>query len=209
TSRQPPGKRGATPAGVTLTVPGNVWCTQKEAPPMRKIFISVTLAVTLMTALADQASACCFKQPRRYDTRCCCPCCAPRYSPAGPSFPRAEEQPSVDSRFTFPAEWEPHESVWMGWPPVEYVKGRSFKDVQIEVIRALAGHVKVDLAVQDEKEAASVKKLLQEQRVPQDHVRFHSVPHTDIWFRDMGPLFIKNRRGDLKVVDFQFNLWGT
>jgi agmatine deiminase len=114
-----------------------------------------------------------------------------------------------DPTFTFPAEWEPHESVWMGWPAEEYVRDRSFKDVQIELIRALAGHVKVDLAVQDEKEAASVKDFLRGKSVPQDHVRFHPVPHTDIWFRDMGPLFVKNQRGDVRVVDFKFNLWGT
>jgi agmatine deiminase len=114
-----------------------------------------------------------------------------------------------DSTFTFPAEWEPHESIWMGWPAEEYAKNRSFKDVQIEVIQALAGHVKIDLAVQDEKEAASVKELLRQKGVPHDHVRFHAVRHTDIWFRDMGPLFVKNQRQELRVVDFKFNLWGT
>jgi agmatine deiminase len=122
----------------------------------------------------------------------------------------AAEGPSVpDTSFTFPAEWEPHESIWMGWPPQDYVKGRPFSDVQMEMIRALAGHVKVDLAVQDAAEGERVKSLLAERKVPHDHVRFHAIPHTDIWFRDMGPLFVKDRAGRLAIVDLAFNLWGT
>jgi agmatine deiminase len=121
----------------------------------------------------------------------------------------APDDPAHDSTFTFPAEWGPHESIWMGWPAEEYVKDRPFKDVQAQIIQALAGHVKIDLVVQNEKEAASVKELLWAKGVPQDHVRFHPVRHTDIWFRDMGPLFVQNQRENLRVVDFKFNLWGT
>lgn len=120
----------------------------------------------------------------------------------------AEELESVMD-FTYPAEWEPHESIWMGWPADEYVKDRSFADVQIEMIRALAGHVKVDLAVQNDDEGATLKRLFRKRNVPFDHVRFHALPHTDIWFRDMGPLFVKHPQAGLKIVDLKFNLWGT
>ena len=121
----------------------------------------------------------------------------------------AEEKPITAADYSFPAEWEPHESIWLGWPAEEYVKSRPFADVQIEMIQALAGLVKVDLVVQTEDEAAKVKRLFGERKVRHDHVRFHAVPHTDIWFRDMGPLFVKDRTGALAVVDFKFNLWGT
>src|SRR5205085_1113381 len=98
---------------------------------------------------------------------------------------------------------------WKGWPPVEYVKSKPFADVHIEMNRALNGHVKVDLAVQNGEEADKVKRLFRDRKVPHEHVRFHDVPHTDVWFRDMGPLFVKGGKGALKIVDFKFNLWGT
>src|SRR5262249_10486003 len=129
--------------------------------------------------------------------------------PAAPPGPVRNNTETPGAAYTFPAEWEQHESVWMGWPAAEYVRDRSFKDVQVEMIQALAGHVTVDLVVQHEQEAASAKALLRGKGVPHDHVRFHPVRHTDIWFRDMGPLFVRDRRGGLAVVDFRFNLWGT
>jgi agmatine deiminase len=111
--------------------------------------------------------------------------------------------------FTFPAEWEPHASIWMAWPVDEYVKDRPFAEVQMAMIRALVRHVTVDLVIQDADDAARVKRLFVERNVPLERVRFHPVPHTDIWFRDMGPLFVSDRKGALKVVDLKFNLWGT
>ncbi len=121
----------------------------------------------------------------------------------------AAEEKAADTSFTFPAEWGPHESIWMGWPPQEYVASRPFADVQMEIIRALRGHVKVDLVVQDAAEEARVRRLFRDRKVPHEHVRFHPVPHTDIWFRDIGPLFVQGPKGALKVVDLKFNLWGT
>lgn len=147
-------------------------------------------------------------------TRCVVPwfvvLCTWLVSHLGASTPASSAEQAVpDTDYTFPAEWEPHASLWLGWPADEYVKSRPFSAVQMDMIRALAGRVKVDLVVQDAEEAAKVKRLFVERKVPHNHVRFHAVPHTDIWFRDMGPLFVKNRKGNLKVVDFQFNLWGT
>jgi agmatine deiminase len=108
----------------------------------------------------------------------------------------------------FPAEWEKHEAIWMGWPANEYVDSRPVADVQLALIDELAKYVRVEMAVNDAAEIPTIKQRLAERNIPEDRVGFHIIPHTDIWFRDMGPLFAMASSGELKVIDFNFNLWG-
>lgn len=110
--------------------------------------------------------------------------------------------------FTFPAEFDKHESIWLSWPTYENVTGRPSEAVQMEIIRALEPYVKVDVIAQDDEEVAKIKELLAKSAVPTHHLRFHTVTHNDIWIRDMGPLFLRNHKNKLKVVDFKFNTWG-
>ncbi|MBI5758353.1 MAG: agmatine deiminase family protein [Planctomycetales bacterium] len=110
--------------------------------------------------------------------------------------------------FTLPAEWESQESVWLGWPTYENIQGRPSEAVHLEIIRAITGRVRVDIAIHDADQAEQVRNLLRARHVSLDHVRFHTIPHEDIWFRDTGPLFVQSAMGDLRIIDFGFNRWG-
>lgn len=110
--------------------------------------------------------------------------------------------------FRFPAEFEQHEAVWISWPTYENKAGFSTIPIHVQIIEALNSHVDVKIAVQDSAEIQTVTKILSSKNIPADHVSYHIVPHGDIWIRDMGPNFVVSNKNRMKVVDFNFNLWG-
>ncbi|MDC3953357.1 agmatine deiminase family protein [Polyangium jinanense] len=110
--------------------------------------------------------------------------------------------------YSFPAEFEPHASIWLAWPTYQNKAGHPTEPVVEDILRALHGHVSVDLLAQDEAEAGMIRERLARDAVPSDHVRIHAVPHADIWLRDMGPIFVKTSGGGRAVVDYAFNAWG-
>ena len=109
--------------------------------------------------------------------------------------------------FTIPGEFEPIESVWLAYPVYENRKGFPSTDVQAQMIQALAPHVYIDLLVQNEKDQQTAQEWIATLDIPNGRVRYHLIPHTDIWIRDMGPIFLSNRKGDLKIADFGFSEW--
>jgi agmatine deiminase len=110
--------------------------------------------------------------------------------------------------YSFPAEFEPHASIWMAWPRYENKAGHPTEPVMDAILRALHGHVSVDLLAHDEAEARVLLDRFARTGVPSDHVKIHAVQHGDIWMRDMGPIFVRTSGGGQAVVDYAFNFWG-
>ena len=98
--------------------------------------------------------------------------------------------------------------MWMLWPTFEYKAGFPSTEPIADMIRAVSGHVQVNLAVQDVVEEADVRTFLASNGVPLDHVHFFHIEHGDIWARDMGPQFTRNSSGRLRINDWNFNMWG-
>ena len=122
--------------------------------------------------------------------------------------PALFEQAQRDATtFAMPGEFEPIESMWMAYPVYENVHGRPSQTVQADMIKALVPHTSIDLLVQDPSEQTQVQQWLAGMNLPSDRVRLHIVPHTDIWMRDMGPIFLQNAAGKQKIADFGFSTW--
>ena len=126
----------------------------------------------------------------------------------GPPGARAPELEAAGERFVFPAEFEPQRALWMAWPTYENKRGLPTEPLLMEIIRAAESRVEIELLVQDETEARTVRTRLDAEGVPDGHVTIRNVPHGDIWMRDMGPIFLRGDRGGLRVADFGFNMWG-
>jgi agmatine deiminase len=120
----------------------------------------------------------------------------------------APEPDAALETFVFPAEFEPHRALWMAWPTYENKAGLPTEPLLIEIIRATEGKVAIELLAQDDEEAAAIRERLRTEAAPDGHVTIHSVPHGDVWMRDMGPIFLRGDRGGLRVADFGFNMWG-
>ena len=107
----------------------------------------------------------------------------------------------------WPAEWEPHEAVWIGFPgdPAEWPE--SLDEARREVA-AFANTVsdqgrgeRVLLICRTDHDAETARAL-----VTAD-VEIHVQPFGDIWLRDTGPIVTVDG-GNLLANDFGFNGWG-
>jgi len=113
-----------------------------------------------------------------------------------------------------PAEWEPHEAVWVAWPSHDALWAQLLGDAQREMIalcEAIAdldddGHPRgetVRMLVPD-----GVRHLEAAEALEPLGVSFARVPFGDIWMRDVAPIFVRNGDGDVAAACFAFNGWG-
>lgn len=118
-----------------------------------------------------------------------------------------------------PAEWAPHDAVWIGWPSAatlwEDDLGRARAEVE-DFIRAIlfpggAGSgergERVNLLANG-REALAAAAIMRSRLPDPDLVTVHEAPIGDIWLRDTGPIFVMTGEGSLSASAFQFNGWG-
>ncbi len=110
--------------------------------------------------------------------------------------------PAPGPQFTFPPEWAPHEAMWMGWSP-----SPERRPVQIEMIRAMAPHVRIRLMVTSDRRKAEAAEALAAAGINLGSIEFFDHPISNFWMRDPGPHFISDRRR-LAIADFGWNAYG-
>lgn len=108
----------------------------------------------------------------------------------------------------WPAEWEPHEAVWIGFPgnPTEWPVGLDRARAEVAAFANLvsddgAGE-QVHLVCRDQRDAARARALVAAE------VDIIIEPFGDIWLRDTGPT-ITSDEGGLIANQFGFNGWGA
>ena len=110
----------------------------------------------------------------------------------------------MTSSRSMPAEWDPHEATWMGFPRASYAEsGLSTEEAQrawASVANAISEHEPVRMLCHPEDLTAADRFL---------SVAIEKIPLTlnDAWLRDIGPTFVVED-GRLIAVDWQFNGWG-
>jgi agmatine deiminase len=117
--------------------------------------------------------------------------------------------------YRMPAEWEPHEATWLGWPhnPTDWPgKLPAIQWVYGEIVRQLAPREIVRIIVKDVAHKSMVKKLLARVGVNPKRVQFFRWPTNRGWTRDFGPICVKRgargkKRAEVAVVKFRFNAW--
>ena len=106
------------------------------------------------------------------------------------------------AEYTFPPEWAPHEAVWLGWST-----NPQHHRVQIEMIQAMAPHVRIRLMVTTDLAKAQATQALEAAGIKREQAEFftHAIPN--VWIRDSGPRFLSDGRR-LAVADFAWNAYG-
>ncbi|MEA2040356.1 MAG: agmatine deiminase family protein [Thermodesulfobacteriota bacterium] len=112
------------------------------------------------------------------------------------------------SEWRFPGEFEEQEAVWVGWLSKEYIAGYHTDNVMLPIVQALIKHVDVVIGLPDVESEKHVRKILSDAKVEQSRISFFITPFTVPYWRDYGPIFLKNDKGNLKIADFCFNMWG-
>ncbi len=134
---------------------------------------------------------------------------------AGPSpqlIPATDQETPAALGFRLPAEWEPHEATWIGWPhnrsdwpgkfaPIQWVYG--------EIVRKIAPGEIVRILVNSKAHEAQARRLLVRVGVDLSRVEFFRFPTNRGWTRDFGPIFVRRGgdRAEVAIVRFRFNGW--
>ncbi len=114
--------------------------------------------------------------------------------------------------FSFPAEWEAHDAVWVAWVAgTERNSDRTkvMNAMTVDIIRALRARVPLEVVVESAPAAAEVEKRLREEDAWTEDLTFRIHERPYFWMRDPGPLFLTNGAGELRVADFGWNSYGA
>ena len=111
-----------------------------------------------------------------------------------------------------PAEWEPHEATWIGWPhnrsdwPGKFA---AIPWVYGEIVRKIAAGEIVRILVESKAHEAKAARLLSRIGVVPSRVSFFRFPTDRGWTRDFGPIFVRRDRPkpEVAVAGFGFNAW--
>lgn len=119
-----------------------------------------------------------------------------------------------------PAEWEPHEAVWIGWPSDASLWGDDLGQARAEVedfIRAMlfsdesendtSGPAEKVRLVARGAEAIAAAEIMRGKFPQADGLSIVEAPIGDVWLRDTGPIFMQ-AGDDVAASAFRFNGWG-
>jgi agmatine deiminase len=114
--------------------------------------------------------------------------------------------------YTMPDESEPHEGTWLQWPH-EYQYGTTYRNrldpTWVSMTAALVASEKVHLIVYDAAEQTRVTALLTNAGITLTNIDFRIYKTDDVWVRDNGPIYVKDKNGTLLIEDWGFNGWGN
>jgi agmatine deiminase len=113
------------------------------------------------------------------------------------------------SKLKIPAEWQPHEATWIGWPynksdwpgkfsPIPYVYA--------EIVKYISRGEKVRIFVQSKEHKLKAEKVLKDSDVILSNIEFFIKKTDRGWLRDSGPMFVKEGN-EVVALDFKFNAW--
>ena len=100
-----------------------------------------------------------------------------------------------------PAEWEPHEATWLGWPHELTDWPGKFAPIPwafAEIVRHLTRVERVNLLVENRAAESRAKAILRKSGAALDAITFFHVPTDRGWMRDSGPIGVMN---DGEAVD--------
>lgn len=106
-----------------------------------------------------------------------------------------------------PAEWEEHEAVW-----ISFFDGET-DSATAEMAARISARTKVRAVAAADLSSASivradVSRLLNARGARMENVEI-IVTDAQVQVRDTGPIFVRDERGELRVVDFKWNAYGT
>lgn len=114
--------------------------------------------------------------------------------------------------YRLPAEWEPHEATWIGWPhnltdwprkfaPIPWVYG--------EIVRKIAPGEIVRILVNSKAHEEGARRILTRIGVDLARLEFFRFPTDRGWTRDFGPMFVKRSgpRPDVAILRGGFTGW--
>ncbi len=126
---------------------------------------------------------------------------------------RTGEPTPAELGFSMPAEWEPHEATWLGWPhnPTDWPdKLDTIRWVYAEIVRKIAPGETIRILVNSRSEENNAANCLIRAGADPGGVEFILHPTNRGWTRDSGPMFVQRcakGKSENAIVHFHFNAW--
>ena len=108
-----------------------------------------------------------------------------------------------------PAEWESHNTTWIGWPHNKDDWPGKFSVVPFvytEIVKHLSRSEKVNILIQSTQHRLKAEKILGDSDVDLINVEFLIKKTNRGWIRDSGPFYVKEK-DNISIVNFKFNAW--
>jgi agmatine deiminase len=113
--------------------------------------------------------------------------------------------------YTMPDEADTHEGTWLQWPH-QYEYGITYRNrldaTWVAMTKALEKSEKVHIIAYNTTEKNRILSLLNAAGVSLVNVDFSIFRTNDVWARDNGPIYARDKAGQLVVQDWGFNGWG-
>ena len=109
-----------------------------------------------------------------------------------------------------PAEWEPHEATWLGWPHELTDWPGKFAPIPwafAEIVRHLSAVERVNLLVENRAAETRVRAILKKSGATLEAITFFHVDTDRGWMRDSGPIAVRGNDGKQTLLNFAFNGW--
>ncbi len=112
-----------------------------------------------------------------------------------------------------PPEWAPQSATWLSWPVADPRHwGGNKASVISEKFAEIAAHISKfqKVRINAPKSAiGTITTLCNRAHADLSHIEIYDHPNNDVWCRDHGPIFLKNKTTEeIALVDFEFNAWG-
>jgi agmatine deiminase len=113
--------------------------------------------------------------------------------------------------YCMPAEWCKHDAVWLAWPhnPTTFTSGvEKVEETYIQIVKLIHEDEHINLFVKDAAMKEKIAGLFEKRKIDLKRICFFEFDYADVWFRDYGPIFVRNRNQELAMVRWIFNSWG-
>ncbi len=110
-----------------------------------------------------------------------------------------------------PAEWQRHDAIWLAWPydPTTFPdRVDRVEATYVQIIKEIHESEEVNLFVIDEPTKKKATAMFKAAGINLDRVHIWVSDYADVWFRDYGPIFVKNPKHELAMIHWDFNSWG-
>ena len=123
-----------------------------------------------------------------------------------------QELAQAVSLYTMPDESQPHEGTWLQWPH-SFQYGTTYRNrldaTWVAMTKALVQSEKVHIVAYNATEQTRITGLLTSAGVSLTKVDFKLYQTNDVWARDNGPIYTRDKTGKMVVEDWGFNGWGN
>lgn len=127
---------------------------------------------------------------------------------------KTNSEPIPDGKeilYTMPAESYAHEGTWLQWPQ-KYQYGETYRNrleaTWIAMAREIISGENLHIIAYNEEAKLRIISQLTEANIPQEKIDFYLFKTNDVWVRDNGPIYVRDKSGALTIEGWGFNGWG-